>query len=344
MNKFTTIAGIDLGKSSLSVCVFHADRKPTHHVFTNNASGLGQFFKLLAELQPQLQNILLCCENTGRYMSNLAYVCSGSGVTLWAVHPLIMANYDPDFQRAKTDKTDAVKIMEYAFAHQHKAIDYHLPDRVSLELKELFLLRKQLVGHRQQSKNQLSAYKDSAIPSHYSIAVQKQLIGFLNDLIRETEKVIKALIKADESFNRKYHILISIPGIGEVIAQHLLFKTECFKSFKSWKSLACYIGSAPFEKQSGSSLKRTPKTSKKAYRKLKADLNQGVMSITRKGQLFHEYYTTMISRKVPHLVIINNLINVQLRTVFNLISKDVPFDKNIFLANKKSWKDILVMS
>jgi len=341
MNKFTTIAGIDLGKSSLSVCIYHASRKPTHHVFTNNAPGLGQLLKLLTELQPQQKNILLCCENTGRYMSNLAYVCNSSGLTLWAVHPLIMANYNPDFQRAKTDKVDAVKIMEYAFAHQHKAINYHLPERVSLELKELFLLRKQLVAHRQQSKNQLSAYKDSAVPSHYSIAIQNQLIRFLSDLVQKTEKVIKDLIKSDGSLYRKYLILMSIPGIGEVIAQHLLFKTEGFKCFKSWKSLACYIGSAPFEKQSGTSLKRKPRTSKKAYKKLKADLNQGVMSITRKGQLFYQYYTAMIAKKVPHLVVINNLINVQLKTVFSLISKDELFDKKTFLANKKSWKDIL---
>jgi transposase len=234
--------------------------------------------------------------------------------------------------------------MQYAFYHRDSARNYHLPEGKALELKELFVLRKQLIQQRRITQNQIKSARDITTPSVLAISIHKHLIAFLNQQIKQVEKAIMTLIKADGDLYKKYMILISIPGIGPVIAQHVLSKTEGLRLFSSWKKLACYIGSAPFEKQSGTSLKRKPRTSKRAYRKLKADLHEGILSTIQKGRFYHDYYQQLAQQNIPHLQIINNITNIMLKVAFTLINKQQPFDKEIFLANKLSWKNNLHVS
>jgi len=142
-----------------------------------------------------------------------------------------------------------------------------------------------------------------------------------------------------------YQVLISIPCIGPVTAWHLLFITDCFEKFDNWRALACFIGSAPFPKRSGTSVKFKDRVSKKAYRPLKADLNQGIVSVcTRPGQPFYIYYQAMIKQNKPHLYILNMIKNVLLKLIFRLIQSNTFFDKEIFFKNKISWQNYLVVS
>ena len=149
------------------------------------------------------------------------------------------------------------------------------------------------------------------------------------------------LITTTPEYNRQYQLLKSIPGIGPVSAERFLFVTECFTKFKTWKQLACYIGSAPFEHQSGTSVKKKPRTSKKRHKSFKADLFEGMTSTaTRKGQFYYAYYTRMIESNYEHPQVINNIINMVLKVTYSLIKNDTPFDKKIFLSQKKSWLNL----
>jgi transposase len=144
-----------------------------------------------------------------------------------------------------------------------------------------------------------------------------------------------------------YSILISIPGIGPVIAQHLLLLTDCFTKFNSWKAFANFIGTAPHAKQSGTTLKKRARTSKQAHRKIKADLNQvnqGVVSICTKNNRFRAIYQQLFQQKIPHLQILNNIKNVLLKLAFTLVNKRTLFDEETFFKNKLSWQNCLDLS
>ena len=134
-----------------------------------------------------------------------------------------------------------------------------------------------------------------------------------------------------------------MPGIGPVTAQHILFVTDGFSAFPNWKTLAAFIGTAPFPHGSGTSKKVKYRTSKQAYKALKADLHQGAISVCRKGQLFHAYYQQMLALNKPHLYILNTIKNMLLKVIFQLVRSQTVFDQNTFLNNKKSWNN-LVMS
>lgn len=341
--KFKLIFGIDISKLTLDVTYF-LDNKQQYVRLSNDAKGISKLVQMIGEPGVSEPEVLICCENTGSYMDKLAFVMKGLAVTFWVIHPVIMKGYRLDLQRAKNDKVDSAKIAAFALAHQHKAVSYHHPDQKTREMKELHLLRRQLVGLRQKTLNFIASEKDKAVPGIMNTLIYEQVISFLSDLVKEVEKSMALLIKSEKAISRPYRILLSIPGIGNVTAQHMLVVTDGFRKITDYKSFACYAGIAPFAHSSGTSVRYRPSTSKKADQQLKATMHQGAISVIRKGQLYHSYYQRMTQRGKHHLWIMNSIMNMIAKCAFNQIRKMNEFDKEIFIKNKKSWHEDLVLS
>lgn len=344
MDKFKLFCGIDISKADIDV-VYGSPSSNRYVKLSNDVKGISQLLMLLLSLQPDRSKILVCCENTGSYMDKLACVLKGEDIFLWAVHPLLLSYYSIELNRFKTDKADAHKIFTYAVRNWDKAVSFYMPSRVVRELRELFTCRKNLIETRTSyiSRNEDRQQKTSA--NVLVMEIEKQLITILSTYIKMLQKAIATTISSDKRIKRMYNILISIPCIGPITAWHFLFITDCFEKFNNWRSLAAFIGTAPFPRKSGTSVKFKDKVSKKAYIPLKVDLNQGIVSVcTRPGQLFHTYYQNMIKQNKHHLYILNLIKNVLLKIVFKLIHSDTLFNKEVFIKNKISWQKNLVLS
>jgi transposase len=343
MQKFSFFIGIDVSKLTLHLSYGKAAGKALYQQIENTGQAISAFFaKLLKDYQPS--QILVCCEHTGTYTSRLAVVLKDTGICLWMVNPLVMRYSSASLTRYKTDKADADKIRSFGLTHQDSARDHHHPSQVAHQLKELTGARKQLVGLRQQVLNMQANNKDKADVLALPAILLKELINYLSKAIGQIEKAIAQLIASHARLSRMYAILVSIPGIGPVTARHILQVSDLFSRFSSYKAFACFVGTAPFPNQSGTSKNPKMKTSKKAYQPLKAELHQGALSVTRKGLFFHDYYQHLKKHNKHHLTIINSIMNQMLALAFTLIAKDELFDKNIYLKNKKSEGFLLHLS
>jgi len=344
MSKFTLFCSIDISKADFDA-VYGSPSAYRHVKLSNDVKGISQLLKLLLALETDRTKILVCCENTGSFMNKLASILKGEDIFLWAVHPLLLSYYSIELNRFKTDKADAHKIFNYMLSNQSRAVCFHLPSVAVQQLRDLFTCRKNLIETRSayRCRNEDKQQRVNANPM--VMEIEKQLMIVLGRYIDMIDKAIHAAIASDVKTKRMYQILISIPCIGPVTAWHLLFITDRFERFDNWRALACFIGSAPFPKQSGTSVKFKDRVSKKAYKPLKADLHQGIVSVcTRPGLLFYNYYQAMIKQNRPHLYIMNMIKNVLLKLVFKLIRSNDLFDKEIFFKNKVSWQKYLAMS
>lgn len=344
MQKFTLIVGIDISKATLHVSYQHKEAKAVYLQLDNQLQAIEGFLQQLLATEPDASRVLVCCEHTGTYGSKLALALQHTGLTLWMVHPLVMRHASADLNRYKTDKADAAKIRSFAHTHQASAVCFHHPSAQAHQLRQLRQARKQLVGLRQQLTNMMADNTQKAQPLDLVGTVFQDMKAHLTEAIGQLEAEIRRLIGSEASLKRMYTVLLSIPGIGPVTAVHLLAITDCFNRFPSHKALACFVGTAPFPNQSGSSKKPKPRVSKKAYQPLKADLHQGAVSVTRKGLLFHDFYQHLKEQKQHHLSIINRIINQMIKLAFTLVQKDQLFDKKTFLSNKKSPGFLLDMS
>lgn len=83
-------------------------------------------------------------------------------------------------------------------------------------------------------------------------------------------KKIKALIKEDDSLRHLFDLVTSVDGVGEVVFCEMVIATNEFKLFSCPRKFACYSGVAPFEHQSGTSIRGGTRVSHLANKQMKS--------------------------------------------------------------------------
>jgi transposase len=98
----------------------------------------------------------------------------------------------------------------------------------------------------------------------------KKSLKALQEEQKAVEQAIKQLIQADVRLKELFDLMVSVPGVGPVIATELLITTNEMKTINDPKRLACHAGVAPFEYRSGSSIRGKTRVSHQARKRLKA--------------------------------------------------------------------------
>ena len=345
MEKFSLFIGIDLGIKEFFAAFRQKGMLIKVVCYENSASGIARFIEEIKTFGLEFSQILIALEHCGVYLEKLVMALHSEELVCWLWDPLIAKNAPLDLNRHKDDIRDAKAMALLAEMHQARAKQYLPPTAEQEELKALFRLRAQLVKHRTKFYNQYHANQDKAIPHPISHQILEQWIQNSSEQIQEIEQKIKELIFQSERLKRMHQILLSIPGIGPVLATQLIEITQGFTSFQSEKALAKYAGTLPLEHLSGSSVKRKPRSSKKCYKPLKVNLTMGATSTIREGLFFDKFYRYKTQvQKIEHLKVINIIRNIILKLAVKLVKLDQEFDPEIFKKNKKSWQVFLDLS
>lgn len=345
MEKFSLFVGLDVSKASFNAAYRVKNKLVMEQSYTNDGSGISGFIQDLLSFGFDTQQILVSLEHCGVYLEKIVMALAGEEIFTWLWNPVIAKLAPLDLTRHKDDPRDAKNMALLCQTYQSKAKRYLPKSSTQRELTALFLLRKQLVKHRAQYYNQQKANLDKAIPNPYAQETFKQFIDPLSAKIKELDEKLKQLIFNSQRLKRMYEILTSIPSVGPVTAMQFIEVTQGFSRFQSEKQLAKYIGVMPLTYESGSSVKRKRRCSKKAQKSLKTNLTMGATSLIRKGLFFHQFYQfkTQVENK-EHFKVINILRNMVIKLAFKLVDNDQLFDPDIFKKNKKSWQVFLILS
>lgn len=152
------------------------------------------------------------------------------------------------------------------------------------------------------------------------VAAEKQL--------KQVEKQIDALIKADEQLKQLFDLVISVEAIGPVTAGHLLIVTNEFKNFNCPKKFACYAGTAPFENSSGSSVRGKSQVSHWANKDTKALLHMAAMSAVNMQGDIADYYQRKVQAGKNKMAVLNAVRNKLIKRVFAVVNRGAKYEKN----------------
>ena len=154
--------------------------------------------------------------------------------------------------------------------------------------------------------------------------LQKQLLKGCQASLTAIEKDRKAIDKSidqvvedDEHLKELFGLITSIPDLGPATATEVVIATNEMKNITDPRKMACHAGVAPFNYQSGSSVRGRPgvsqhRTGVPARKRLKSLFHLAAMSSIRvKGEL-QEYY----QRKVKEG---KNKIGPPMRLVLNAV-------------------------
>ena len=270
MENFLLYVGLDVSKSTFHAAFRQAGQLMAQVCYENNAAGISDFIKAIDAYQVPSTQVLVALEHCGVYLEKILMALQSQSIFTWLWNPYIAKHAPLELHRHKDDPRDAQSMAKLAQLYQHHAKKYVPPSADQAELKALFRLRSQLIKQRTQLYNQQKANRDKAMPHPTSETIFQELIDLLSTKIKALDQKLKDLIFQSKQLKRIYQILISIPAIGPVTATQLILLTQGFTSFISEKAMAKYIGSMPLTYQSGSSIKRKPKTSKKHINPLRS--------------------------------------------------------------------------
>jgi transposase len=230
-------AGIDVSKDWLDAHVL-----PTGESLrlANTSEGIRQLKRWLLRLNVERVAI----EATGKWHRAVFRSLSASNIAVAVVDPFRVRMF-AKAQRiaAKTDRLDAKVLAMYA-AMMSPVCRPPAPELLEA-LQELVTARASAVDEKTALKNQFAAATQLFLKSQLRKRI-KQLEAHVDAL----EKECLARIEAEEGLKRRFDILTSIPGVGNVVAITLI---ACLSElgFLSDKQAAALAGLAPIAHDSG---------------------------------------------------------------------------------------------
>ena len=232
----TVVAGIDVSKGQLDVHVAGEDRQ-----FANQRHG----YRALGAWLQGHRATRVVLESTGRYHRAVHQSLHAQGLEVVLVNPLRTRRFAEALgQLAKTDTIDAAALAAYGTA----CLDLPAtpPRNAFLErLADLLVLREQ---HREaQASLRLSAME---VQDPGLRAEGLRSVDLLGRQIDTFDQRIQELIASDPDTDRRYRILLSIPGVGPVSAATLCCWMPELGSIGN-RQAAALLGVAPFAHDSG---------------------------------------------------------------------------------------------
>lgn len=249
MIKSTLFFGIDISKDCFDVYCSQTG----HSSYSNDTKGFNVFLKAI----PESSHCVM--EATGCYHHQLAMFLYGRGICVSVVNPLVIKRYiQMKLKRVKTDKSDALMIYRYSCEQE---LEHWEPDPEYIESgRELLSLIQMYLKQSTALKNKLHAFESRGQNKGKMITSIKRQLRALKKERQLLEQEVEALIKANEP--SLYARLQTIPGIGKKTAVLLMLSTANFKDFLSYKQVSSYLGLAPNERSSGSSIRGRSRISK----------------------------------------------------------------------------------
>jgi transposase len=236
MNSKGEWIGVDVSKRFLDV---EASGLAAFRV-ANASDGYQQLLGRLAGVR--VEGVVL--EATGGYERNVLAALLAANLRASVVNPArVRAFAQGTHQLAKTDRIDAKVLARYgAYMRPSPAV---LPSSARATLKEMIAYRAQITQEMTARTSQLRLYESASVRARAEAAITA-----LQAERTKIEKEIKALIGAHQELSRPFKILVSVPGVGLLVAATLIADLPELGCL-SRRQIAALVGLAPFPRDSG---------------------------------------------------------------------------------------------
>lgn len=324
MSNYSNAIGIDVSKLTLDV---HDYKLNVHLQVPNTLAGHKQLLSWLCNHHGNtLEGVVLCLEHTGLYSLPLAMFLTEKNRPFAMVSGLEIKR-SLGLVRGKNDRIDALRIAEYAYLRRDRIKEYKLPSREILKLKSLLSMRTKLVRHRAGYQAHLKEIK-AFFPKNSNA----QLFVTLEHLIKQTGQEIKKieaemlrLINEDPELNKLFHLVTSVKGVGLITGIMFIVYTNCFTAFETWRQFASYSGIAPFDYQSGTSIRGPKRVSHLANKNIKALLSSAASSAMQYNPEMRLYYKKRCDMGKNKMSTLNIIRNKIVSRVFAVVNRGTPY-------------------
>jgi len=322
--KIKDTIGIDMSKLIFDACIYSNNASKQ---FDNSKKGYKQLVAwAYKNSDSDKENIIFVFEHTGLYSHGLSVYLTAKNIPFLLV-PGLEVKRSLGMVRGKNDKADAKNIARYGYRMRDEITPTNISSEQELSLKRLLSLRERLVKQRAGYKTSLKEQKRVLLQKDNKtlFSTQQKMICYLTKQIEEIEKEMLSLLKNNESMIRNYQLITSIKGIGSQTALFMIAYTANFTKFKNHRKFASYCGIAPFQNQSGTSIRGRTKVSNLANKKIKSLLDMCAKSSIQHNTEMRNYYEKRIELGKNKMSTINIIRNKLVSRMFAVVNRNQPY-------------------
>ena len=320
------LVGVDMAAESFTFTsydsVSQSYDKP--HTLANTPDGLGELQKYLDDRCMTPADTIFCVEATGVYVELLAYYLASKGyrLAIEAPHKAKRAFYPLG---AKSDPLDSRQLAEYAFRFFDQLPFWNPSEVIVEQLRVLLTTREQLIRQSTATKNALQAIQHKVIRTPPAEVAFESIIEHLKTQLKNIDQEIKKRSSGDPSFGPVVALIMSVPGVGILLASHLLTLSEGFTKPLESRLIASHLGICPLPYQSGTSIRRRSKSRGGGHSILRKLLYLAAMSLRTHDQSFKHYFLRKTQEGKAKSLVLNNIENRLLKLICAIIRTKTPF-------------------
>lgn len=327
--------GIDLSKDDFKVCLWELlssqkKRIKGSRTFKNTLVGFKAFVAWLKKRQQAGLSIHVTLEATGVYYEQLVHFLHQNTeleLRLSVILPNMAKAYCKSLnQKSKTDRIDA-KLLGQMGLERDLPIWKPLSPNIFL-LKQLTRDRVSLIREKTMLANKLHALKHSFNPNRKAIKRLNSRLKLLAKQIKEVEKEIAQVAQADQVLYERIEKICKIKGIGLVTVVTIIAETNGFANFTSRTQLTSYAGYDVVHQESGTSVNRKTRISKKGNAFIRRALHFPALTVVKSEPSFKQLYQRVFERtaiKMKGYVAVQRKL---LLIIYTLFKKNEAYDPN----------------
>lgn len=314
------IYGIDLSKDKFDVNFLDANGKSKNKTVKNGLTAISKFLSRVPA------EAVLCAENTGTYGDLLVFLCNQCEIRI-ALASGYNVKHSLGLVKGKTDPIDAARLREYGERFFDKLSFKVYQSESMSELRQLYSLRSQLVKARKVLITGVHAREQMPMQSIKVNRALEASLDALDEQIKDVENEMALIIMNDADLEENYKLSVTVLGVGPIIATNLIIKTGNFKVIDTARKAASYAGVCPFPNASGNMAGKS-KTSSFADKELKSLLYMGAKAAVKHNKEYRLYYQKKQQAGKHHYLIMNNVMNKLLKTIYSVVENKTPYDRD----------------
>lgn len=294
------VVGIDVAQKELVVCFGRLLEDLSLELFANKTfDNSKKGFELLLKWSKKHHNsevsTLFVMEATGVYHESFAYFLVDNDQDVSIVLPNKISNYVRTLNvKTETDKTASEAIARFGL--ERKLDLWKKPNELFRQIKQVTREREQIMDQKTVIKNQIHAEKQEALPNKSSLKRMNIRLKLLTKQEKEIHEELVTLTKKDPEVKNNVKLLLTIPGVGLLTAATVLGETSGFDLIRNRRQLTSYAGLDVKLKESGTSVHKKPKISKRGNKHLRKALHMPALSSIRHNAHSKEIFVRLVSR------------------------------------------------
>lgn len=322
--------GIDISSDTYAISVGIAPWKIVGKTieFDNNPDGYAAMLTWLNKRGIMAAQAVVCMEATGVYGEGLAYHLVAHNFQVAIETPLkVKRAFMPHGH--KNDRVDSRQIAEYSYRFYDQLRFWQPKEAVLEQIRVLLSTREQFIRQKTTHQNALTTLKRKVVATPLAEALHQQSIHRIRKDIQLIDDEIQRLIDQDPRFGQMISLLMTIPGVGMLLASNILLIMEASPGDPTnYKQLAAYIGICPYEHRSGNSVYRPDTSRHYGPERVRKLLYLASLSVRTHNPAFKKYFLRKTAEGKPSKVVLNNIANKLVRIMCAVIRTQTPFIPN----------------